>query len=293
MTTTAVTHSAVTDTAVADDEAALDHDAPGDVDSADEVDSTGEVDAADEVDADTATPSAELDEVGEVGEAEAAEVATTEAVDDLAEADTPDEDAEAESEAEAETVAVDGEAGEADLDDEVESVDDEAVDPAADDSPPAEVDKAEADDVDVADDLDMPVSMSVGEGYWTVNGIALREVGGCLRGTVTLDARHGDGNRSASSGVVSRLLDEILAVAVAPLHISVATVRLEVEFLAPVPLDVPLAITTWVAHDQGRRVFCAATLQGAHGVVAQGHGTYLVVGDRKSKQAPEALVVSS
>ena len=221
-------------------------------------------------------------EVSEV-DTDATVVDTEDATEASARVESIDPDAEPDAEAQAEPDA------EADEPDDTESetdgvvASDTGVDAAAE-APTANASADEtSDDESSADETsadELPVEDAVGHGYWTVNGIALRDVGGSLRGTVTLDARHGDGHRCASSGVVARLLDEILAVAVAPLRLSVATLRIEVEFLGPVPIDVPLAITTWVAHDQGRRIFCAATLQGAHGVVAQGHGSYLVVGDR-------------
>lgn len=231
-------------------------------------------------------------EVSEV-DTDATVVDTEDATEASARVESIDPDAEPDAEAQAEPDA------EADEPDDTESetdgvvASDTGVDAAAeaptanasaDETSADETSDDESSDYQTSDDEtsadELPVEDAVGHGYWTVNGIALRDVGGSLRGTVTLDARHGDGHRCASSGVVARLLDEILAVAVAPLRLSVATLRIEVEFLGPVPIDVPLAITTWVAHDQGRRIFCAATLQGAHGVVAQGHGSYLVVGDR-------------
>ncbi|WP_157226588.1 PaaI family thioesterase [Gordonia soli] len=107
------------------------------------------------------------------------------------------------------------------------------------------------------------------------NGIVLQLHDRRLHGTVVLDERHRGAPGFAASGAVTSLLDEVLGTAIAPLEVTVATTRLEVDYLAPVPLATTLAITTWITHDAGRHLFAAAELRTTGGVVAQATGTFL------------------
>ena len=71
-------------------------------------------------------------------------------------------------------------------------------------------------------------------------------------------------------------MDEVLTAAFAPDGLIVSPGRLEVDHIAPVPFDAPVAVTTWVTHREGRRIYAAATLVASGCVLVQAQGAYLV-----------------
>ena len=115
-------------------------------------------------------------------------------------------------------------------------------------------------------------------GYWTYNGIAMQYVSGRLYGSLSLDDRHAGSPGWASSGVIANLLDELLICAVGPYGLAVTTKRMETDYLAPVPLHEPLALSAWVTYREGRQIFTAAALHSHSRILAQAVGTFIVVG---------------
>lgn len=73
-------------------------------------------------------------------------------------------------------------------------------------------------------------------------------------------------------------MDEVLIGAFGPAGLIVAPGRLEVDHIAPVPFNAPIAVTTWITHREGRHVFAAATLYASNCLLVQAQGAYLVTG---------------
>ncbi|MBL8841218.1 MAG: PaaI family thioesterase [Planctomycetes bacterium] len=69
----------------------------------------------------------------------------------------------------------------------------------------------------------------------------------------------------AHGGVIAALLDEAMAKVTAQLAVHALTSRLEVRFLAPVPLGAPLVVRGWPVRRRGRLLSQAAELLAADG----------------------------
>jgi len=168
-------------------------------------------------------------------------------------------------------------------------VDDAVVDDAAvDEAAVGEVaTTGELDVIDADGDEGVPVAEPPKIlGYWTYNGIAMQLVDGVLHGSVSLNDSHAGRPGWASGGVVANLFDELLLVALAPHALDVRSSRIEVDFLAPVPLHERITLSAWVSHREGRRVYTAASLHLGARVLAQAMGAYFVVGARATRCAP-------
>lgn len=110
----------------------------------------------------------------------------------------------------------------------------------------------------------------------TASGIAMDRVCGGLRGRVALHDFPAVSGGFASAGAVLSLLDELVIAALLPLGLVVEHCGIDVDYIRPVPLDTPIALSAWVSHRDGRRVYTAASMHVERRVVAQGHGRHRV-----------------
>lgn len=110
----------------------------------------------------------------------------------------------------------------------------------------------------------------------TASGIAMDRVPGGLRGWVALHDSPAASAGFASAGAVLSLLDELVTAALMPLGLVADHCGIDVDYIRPVPLDTPIALSAWVSHRDGRRVYTAASMHVERRVVAQGHGRHRV-----------------
>jgi uncharacterized protein (TIGR00369 family) len=94
-----------------------------------------------------------------------------------------------------------------------------------------------------------------------------------LRGETALEAdyvvpeRLGGPPGMAHGGIVAALLDEACGQAVRPTLSPAVTARLEVRFLAPVPVEEPIRIAAEVVEAEERRAVAEGTIQDSSGLL--------------------------
>jgi len=81
-------------------------------------------------------------------------------------------------------------------------------------------------------------------------------------------------------GIISTLLDEIMARYPYVKGLNTVTARLEVRFRQPTPIGQELTVTGWVTNQRGKMLELAATLALADGTItAEGKATVIDVGE--------------
>ncbi len=95
---------------------------------------------------------------------------------------------------------------------------------------------------------------------------------------VTLKREHQGWSEMAHGGLVSTLLDEIMAHAVIDQHPQAATVELKVRFSAPVPLNKPLRVIGRITNQNKKLVLATAELklQESNQVLARAESKFLI-----------------
>lgn len=79
-------------------------------------------------------------------------------------------------------------------------------------------------------------------------------------------------------GLISTLLDEIMARYPYAQGLNAVTARLEVRYRQPTPIGQPLTVTGWMVERRGRRIELAGSVALADGTVtAEGKATVMVV----------------
>ncbi len=84
---------------------------------------------------------------------------------------------------------------------------------------------------------------------------------GRARAEVTLRQTHQGWKNMAHGGVVSTILDEIMAHAVIDQEPQAATVELKIRFRNRVPLDQPLITEGWIVSQEKRRIMAESELR--------------------------------
>ena len=103
-----------------------------------------------------------------------------------------------------------------------------------------------------------PMSMVGGTAHPTAPQLHSVPTDQGVAGTVVLGAAHEGGPGLVHGGVLSLLFDHAMGQAIYVAGYAAMTVSLEVRYLAPTPLQVPIAVSARVERAEGRKVFVAA-----------------------------------
>ncbi len=96
--------------------------------------------------------------------------------------------------------------------------------------------------------------------------------------TVTLTRAHEGPPGHIHGGIIATLMDEAMSKLNRPLEVLAMTRNLEVDYLRPSPLLIPLTLTGRHLRREGRKLFHAATLHHPDGtLLAQAKGFFLVI----------------
>lgn len=106
-----------------------------------------------------------------------------------------------------------------------------------------------------------------------------RHVGeAALEADYVVAERYGGAPGMAHGGIVAALLDEACSQVVRPILSPAVTSRLEVRYLAPVPVEEPLRVASEVVETDERRATAEATIQDASGLLlAHARGELVLV----------------
>jgi acyl-coenzyme A thioesterase PaaI-like protein len=96
-----------------------------------------------------------------------------------------------------------------------------------------------------------------------------------VAGTVRLGPAYEGGPGLVHGGVLSLLFDHAMGQALFVAGQSAMTVSLEVRYLAPTPLDVPLEVSARVDRTDGRKLYVTAQLAVAGRVTAEARGVFV------------------
>ena len=101
---------------------------------------------------------------------------------------------------------------------------------------------------------------------------------GRAKAEVTLRTTHQGWKDMAHGGLVSTILDEIMAHAVVDQEPQAATVELKIRFRKKVPLDQPLLTEGWIVRQDKRRVIAEAELRlkESGDLLAKGESKFLI-----------------
>jgi uncharacterized protein (TIGR00369 family) len=95
-----------------------------------------------------------------------------------------------------------------------------------------------------------------------------REVGeGALEAEYTVPERYGGAPGMAHGGIVASLLDEACGQVVRPTLSPAVTSRLEIRYLAPVPVEEPVRIAAELVEAEERRAVAEGTIQDESGLL--------------------------
>ncbi len=107
--------------------------------------------------------------------------------------------------------------------------------------------------------------------------VRLRPEGDRVVGELVFAAQHGGAPGLVHGGLVATLLDEVLGHVAILRGVPVATATLDVRYVAPTPLDVPLRCEAWLVRNAGRRWFVAGEVRAGDAVTARAEGVFVDV----------------
>ncbi|MBC7171775.1 MAG: PaaI family thioesterase, partial [Polyangiaceae bacterium] len=110
--------------------------------------------------------------------------------------------------------------------------------------------------------------------------VVIRTEGERVIGELVFEAQHGGAPGFVHGGLVATLLDEVLGHVAIQRGVPVATATLDVRYVAPTPLDVPLRCEAWLVRQTGRRWFIAGEVRAGDVVTARAEAVFFDV--RKS-----------
>ncbi|MFZ1062514.1 MAG: PaaI family thioesterase [Acidimicrobiales bacterium] len=85
----------------------------------------------------------------------------------------------------------------------------------------------------------------------------------------------------AHGGIVAALVDETMGLVLAIYDVLAYTVRLDISYLAPTPINEPVVARAWLEKRDGRKLFVAATVQAGDVDVASATGLFIAVHPQK------------
>jgi acyl-coenzyme A thioesterase PaaI-like protein len=120
-----------------------------------------------------------------------------------------------------------------------------------------------------------PLSMVGGTAHPAAPQLHTVPTGDGVAGTVVLGPAYEGGPGLVHGGVLSLLFDHAMGQAVFAAGYAAMTVSLEVRYLAPTPLEVPLAVSARLDRAAGRRLFVTARAAVGGRVSAEADGLFL------------------
>lgn len=91
-------------------------------------------------------------------------------------------------------------------------------------------------------------------------------------------------------GAIATLMDEAMSKANRARGVTAMTRQMEVEYLRPVPLGVPLQLEGWLLKAEGRKHYCEAEVTDSQGrILARAKGLFLAI-DLEKYKLPGNLV---
>lgn len=86
----------------------------------------------------------------------------------------------------------------------------------------------------------------------------------------------------AHGGIIATVLDEAMGKVNRLRSVVALTSQIQVEYLKPVPLSLPLIVEGWEVRKRGRRLMHAAELRNPQGqVLARSRGTFVIIDPEK------------
>jgi acyl-coenzyme A thioesterase PaaI-like protein len=110
--------------------------------------------------------------------------------------------------------------------------------------------------------------------------LRFRREGERVRTEVSFDRDHSGAIEFAHGGAIATVLDDTIGTLLMAVVDQVGvTARLEVDYIAPVPLGVPLEVVAWIDSQEARKVFTTAELRRGPDPLARAAGLFIVVDD--------------
>lgn len=108
-------------------------------------------------------------------------------------------------------------------------------------------------------------------------GLRIHRHGDAAVGTVTLGPAHEGAPRRAHGGVVAAIIDETMGFALSIAGVVAYTANLSIDFVAPAPVGVEIAMTARIRDRADRKIWIEATGEGPDGVFARAEALFLTV----------------
>ncbi|MFG1793230.1 PaaI family thioesterase [Nocardia sp. NPDC049149] len=108
-------------------------------------------------------------------------------------------------------------------------------------------------------------------------GVSFRHIDDRLVGAVTLDQRHQGVPGLAHGGAIAALLDETAGSLLIQHGLRFVTARLDVEYVAPVHIGVPLTLTAHLDKQEGRKHTVLTELRDGDTLLAVGRALFVTV----------------
>jgi len=118
--------------------------------------------------------------------------------------------------------------------------------------------------------------------------VRLRIEDGRVIGDVTFGPQHGGAPGLVHGGLVATLLDEVLGNVPIKQGVPVATATLDIRYVAPTPLGVPLRAEAWLVRCTGRRYFVAGEVFAGDVQTARAQGVFVDIRGSSFARAIEA-----
>jgi len=122
-----------------------------------------------------------------------------------------------------------------------------------------------------------PMSPVGGTAHPTAPQLHTRPIDGGVAGTVVLGPAFEGGPGLAHGGILSLMIDHTMGQAIYTAGYAAMTASLDVRYLAPTPLGVPLTVTATVDHNAGRRVHVTAEIKAGEVTTVDARGVFITL----------------
>lgn len=131
-----------------------------------------------------------------------------------------------------------------------------------------------------------PDCIVCGPGNPSGHGMIVHREGDGVVGRLTVGpvARGAPGR--AHGGVLALAIDDLMGHVLVVLGLPAYTVRLDVEYVAPPPLDAPLELRSWAVRHEGRRLTIGAEVRSAGDLLARAEGLFITVDRLDGDEGP-------
>ena len=122
-----------------------------------------------------------------------------------------------------------------------------------------------------------PMSPVGGTAHPTAPQLHTQPIDGGVGGTVVLGPAFEGGPGLAHGGILSLMIDHTMGQAIYTAGYAAMTASLDVRYLAPTPLGVPLTVTATVDHNAGRRVHVTAEIKAGEVTTVDARGVFITL----------------